>query len=318
MLHGGVNTGFEARRRRLPQPDASNTATATRPTAPAPTACASTPPRVTQRLGDADAKDVLPVAQRRAAARRRRAVLRSAAVRARRRFVGLLPQRRRRPHRARPVSQRLPAEHHHHGRGRLARGRLPQAAQRCTGTCDLSVNHGTQRVRVPRNATRSTSAGGTSRSIRSIRPRGIYGESPIEADTGTLEFDADDRQPRLPRQRRLGHRRQPAVPGHRRGMAPGRLRDRSGRPGVVHVRPHQQPRHPDLRPDRRHRAAGHPGLPRLLAARSGRRRPPQLGGLPRRRVQADQELPARRGDRVTRTTRTSAAPSPASCRRAST
>jgi iron complex outermembrane receptor protein len=97
---------------------------------------------------------------------------------------------------------------------------------------------------------------------------GIYAESPLEADTGTLKFRQTTFNPTCAARSSVGGR---SCPGHRLRIPPRRLPDRSRRSGLLPVRPHQQPGDRDPRPDRRHRGLRHPGLPRLHAGHRRRR-----------------------------------------------
>ena len=126
---------------------------------------------------------------------------------------------------------------------------------------DLSVNHGRSEFGFHEKATRSTSAGGTSRSIRQsggrhlrrVADRSRHRHAGVRPDHG---------EPRLPRRGRLGIGEQPAVPGHRRWNG-ARTATRSKR--AIRCRtPTAAPttRHPDHRPDRRRLApAGTQGFP---------------------------------------------------------
>ena len=126
LISGSANTGFALGATAASSTCRSKAAAAAKPTAPASTRLRVDPPRVTQRIGDSLAKDAYLWWNAGAADRQgQRAVCLRRRLQAHRRLGRLLPLRRRRPHRAGRVPERLPAEHHDHREGRVVRRRLP-------------------------------------------------------------------------------------------------------------------------------------------------------------------------------------------------
>ncbi len=252
------------------------------------------PPRVTQRIGDADAQDALvwlngelPVGDGELYCVRRR-------VRARGRLLRLLPQRRRRPHRAGPLPQRLPAQHHHRVEDASLRRRLSRA--------DFAGELGLGHERQPWPQRASGSRGEQSVNVSwwyeprdpATRPGPGSRRSPTLGRHRHAGIRPDDVQPRLPRHGRLGRRQTGrCVWPPASSTAKTTIEIEAGDPvSYAYGRTNNR----DIRSSTRTAASPRPASRASPASRRAKRstRPPQLRVLRRCRVADGRAVPGRR------------------------